>query len=281
MNAVVELFGLPTNNTAVQWGEIVENQQCPFRGAKCDKARKSEPDIIIGTCTVRHSKRSVIICPRRLLAGSKIFTDSLHLLMTHEPGNQLHVIPEVRIPGGIVDYFIVSERQGKVRDFAGVELQTLDTTGTVWPERQRLLHSLGVAPERPVADRRRFGMNWKMTAKTILMQLHHKLATFEHVNKRLVLVMQDWLLLYMEREFSFNHLRRPALDGDPMQIHAYTLDAQHQLHLASRLSTDTEGIAKSLGLQAESRLELSAIVDMLQAKISAATVFTPVTVAGG
>ena len=27
----------------------------------------------------------------------------------------------------------------------GIELQTLDTTGTVWPERQRLLKELGVS----------------------------------------------------------------------------------------------------------------------------------------
>ena len=45
-----------------------------------------------------------------------------------------------------------------------------------------------------------------MTAKTILMQLHHKIQTFEHVNRKLVLVVQDKLLEYMEREFDFTHL---------------------------------------------------------------------------
>ena len=40
-----------------------------------------------------------------------------------------------------------------------------------------------------------------MTAKTILVQLNHKIATFEHLSKRLVLVLQDCLLDYMRREF--------------------------------------------------------------------------------
>lgn len=42
-------------------------------------------------------------------------------------------------------------------------------------------------------------MNWKMTAKTILVQLHHKIDTFESISKHLVLVVQDYLLDYMKR----------------------------------------------------------------------------------
>jgi hypothetical protein len=46
-------------------------------------------------------------------------------------------------------------------------------------------HGLNV----PVETAKTFGMNWKMTAKTILVQLHHKLETFEHLGKHLVLVI--------------------------------------------------------------------------------------------
>jgi hypothetical protein len=106
------------------------------------------------------------------------------LLTTHEPGNELHIVSEVSIPGGSVDYFLVSGRDGRVRDFAGIELQTMDTTGTVWPERQRLLKELGVPrSDKAETSKKSFGMNWKMTAKTILVQMHHKIRTFEHVNK--------------------------------------------------------------------------------------------------
>ena len=48
------------------------------------------------------------------------------------------------------------------------------------------------------------------------------------------------------------------------------------LSLASRLSTDAEGIAKCMGLQAEARVELEQILIALQGKISPATRFVPV-----
>lgn len=67
----------------------------------------------------------------------------------------------------------------------------MDTTGTVWPERQRFLNEKGIAVD-PVDlnNKKSFGMNWKMTLKTILIQMHHKSETFEHLNKHLVLIIQ-------------------------------------------------------------------------------------------
>jgi hypothetical protein len=44
----------------------------------------------------------------------------------------------------------------------------------------------------------------------------------------------------------------------------------------SRLSTDADGIATCLGLQAEARVELDQLVDALQSKLSPATRFVPV-----
>ena len=103
---------------------------------------------------------------------------------------------------------MVSAKNRKPVDFVGVELQTLDTTGTVWPARQRFLDSVGVTVERrALQSTKAFGMNWKMTAKTILVQLHHKVDTLEHVGKRFVLVIQDCLLEYLRRQFNFNHLK--------------------------------------------------------------------------
>ena len=110
--------------------------------------------------------------------------------------------------------------------------------------------------------------------------MHHKAQTFEHVNKKLALVIQDRLLAYMAREFNFAHLRNPASIGDSVQFHAYGMtqqaDSSYRLALQSRLSTDPDGIARCLGLQAEARVELAQIIQALQAKICEATLFTPV-----
>lgn len=283
MSKVVELFGQSAMKPGVDWEAVVTGQQCVYANKKCYKIRKSDPDTAIGSCTVLYGREPepVIICPTRLIERRQIFTDCFHLLTTHEPGNELHIVSEVSIPGGSVDYFLVSARDGRVMDFVGIELQTLDTTGTVWPERQRLLRGLGVprGDEGEDSDKT-FGMNWKMTAKTILVQMHHKIHTFEHVNKKLVLVVQDKLLNYMSREFKFDHLRNPASIGDSMHLHAYRMDAQadmsYKLVMQSRLSTDADGIGLCLGLQAEARIELAQIIQALQSKISPSTVFVPV-----
>jgi hypothetical protein len=283
MSNVVELFGHSSGEPGQNWENIVTSQQCPFLGKRCYKVRKSDPDTSIGTCTVLYGRAAepIIICPTRLIDRRQIFLDCLHLLTTHEPGNELHIVSEVAIPGGSVDYFLVSAKDGRVRDFVGIELQTLDTTGTVWPERQRLLKELDV-PRKDDAENsdKTFGMNWKMTAKTILVQMHHKIQTFEHVNKKLVLVTQDKLLAYMTKEFNFGHLSNPPTVGDSMHFHSYRMaeqpDHSYRLSLHSRLSTDAAGIAQCLGLQAEARVELEEIIRALQAKISPATVFVPV-----
>jgi hypothetical protein len=269
---VVELFGVNTSAKGVRWPLIVKNQQCPYSGNVCIKTRKSQPDIAIGTCTVEQGPGPVIICPIRLRERQQIFLDCIHLLALHEPGNELHAVPEVSIPGGSLDYMLVSASDGKVRDFVGIEIQTLDTTGTVWPERQRFLQSVGVTAEkRDLESDSPFGMNWKMTAKTILMQLHHKAQTFEHLNRKLVLTVQDRLMAYMESEFSFNHLSNPARLGDSMHFHSYRLvesETDIRIKLGERKSTDIDGIATALGLQASAHVNLDVIMQALEAKIN-------------
>jgi hypothetical protein len=277
MSKVTELFGISTS-TKQDWKSVVDKRWCIFLDRLCLKNRKSSPEILIGTCTVASGRenQNIIICPHRMLERRQIFTDCIHLLTLHEPGNEFHIVPEVSVPGGSVDYFLVSVRDRKVKDFVGVELQTLDTTGTVWPERQRFLQEVGLPADKADVDcDDSFGMNWKMTAKTILMQLHHKVETFESINKHLVLAVQVPLLEYMKANFNFGHITEARL-GDSMHIHGYSLvpdSGNWKLTLASRVSTDAAGVSKSLGQQVSGKVELTAIISQLEEKISDHTLF--------
>lgn len=282
MTKILELFGQDTREDETDWLQIVESRQCPYLGRDCLKTRKSDPATAIGSCSVHYgikNPKAIVICPHRFLARRQLFTDCLHLLSLHEPGNQLHVVAEAPLPGGSIDFFLVSTRASQVKDFVGIELQALDTTGTVWPERQRFLDSQGVAVDGESAESGKgFAMNWKMTAKTTLIQLHHKIQTFENVNKHLVLVLQDHLLAYIQREFQFGHLNS-GLIGDSMHFHAYSLTQNkagqgYDLELGSRHSTDAAGIARGLGLRADANLELQAIIDILENRLSDKTLFT-------
>lgn len=280
MSIILELYTNPTDDVNADWPQIVSQHHCAYLGRGCVKARKSQPDISIGTCSVRQGVRSsagVIICPHRFLERRQIFTDCIHLLTLHEPGNELHLISEVSLPGGNVDYVLVSARNGKVVDFVGIELQALDTTGTLWPPRQRFLRSQGLSvSDEDTKSTKGYGMNWKMTAKTTLVQLHHKVETFEHINKHFVLVLQDGLLDYLQSSFNFGHIKNAKL-GDAMHFHAYSLASvggKYKLSLSNRLSTDANGIATALGLQVSARVELEVIIATLQAEISDRTLLT-------
>ena len=115
MTKVTELYGNATNQS-LSWSNIASSQSCPFLSRKCLKNRKSEPDLTIGSCTVSYGReaRNIIICPFRLLERSQIFTDCIHLLTLHEPGNELRIVPEIAVPGGSIDYCLASVRSGKV-----------------------------------------------------------------------------------------------------------------------------------------------------------------------
>lgn len=244
MSKISEFFGLNCENKSLDFRSAMDSQLCPYTQRICTKMRKSNPDIKIGTCSVRYQDQDVIICPFRLLEHNQIFIDCLHLLTMHEPGNELYLVPEVQIPGGHVDYFLVSAKDRKVKDFIGIELQTMDTTGTVWPERQKFLCEQGIEVDvEDVNSRKSFGMNWKMTLKTILIQMHHKSETFEHLNKHLVLIIQKPLYEHMRTNFNFDGIDGVRL-GDPVHIHSYDFGQENNvLHLSlhTRVSTDSAG----------------------------------------
>ena len=280
---IPELFGRSTSQqlSSTAWRSIVDDQSCPFTDSPCIKTRKSEPDLAIGTCVVGHgqSARPIVICPHRFLERSRIFVDCIHLLTRHTPGNDFHVIPEFDVPGGSVDYVLASARGDVAVDFVGIEFQSLDTTGTVWPHRQALLDQLGVDANQTSV--RPFGINWKMTAKTILIQLHHKIQTFENSNRHLVLVLQDALLQYLQKEFVFDHFSNPALIADALHLHSYSvdvgIDSALSLRLADRISTGIEGLELALALREEQAIPDSEILDRLSAKLSELTLFEPMT----
>lgn len=270
MSKISEFFGLNCENKSLDFRSAMDSQLCPYTQRICTKMRKSNPDIKIGTCSVRYQDQDVIICPFRLLEHNQIFIDCLHLLTMHEPGNELYLVPEVQIPGGHVDYFLVSAKDRKVKDFIGIELQTMDTTGTVWPERQKFLCEQGIEVDvEDVNSRKSFGMNWKMTLKTILIQMHHKSETFKHLNKHLVLIIQKPLYEHMRTNFNFDGIDGVRL-GDPVHIHSYDFGQENNvLHLSlhTRVSTDSAGIANCLGLNAERKVELEDLIRILEPKL--------------
>lgn len=223
----------------------LQREECPFLHRRCIKQRKSDNKQTIGACIVGYKNQSsLVICPHRFLQSHTIFLDCISLL---EAKGRYFVVPEIAIPGGSVDYFLLVKRGGEIVDYLGIEIQSLDTTGSggIWSAREDVRQGR-------LSKSYSYGINWKMSAKTILIQMSHKAGTFEDLGKKLVLVVQDEFLEYIKRNFAAGHLRR-ADDSDPVRIHGYECVAfGDALSITQKraMSTSASGVDKMLKLGA-------------------------------
>lgn len=131
-NYPVEFYGkLVSQTTKKDFVSAFQLEECPFTGKRCIKQRKSNPGQTIGACTVGYQEVPLVICPHRFLQHNQIFLDSIGLLKLNL---QYFVVPQVSMPSGNVDYFLVASNGEEIVDYAGIEIQSLDTTGSggIW-----------------------------------------------------------------------------------------------------------------------------------------------------
>ncbi|GAB4284034.1 MAG: hypothetical protein Fur0025_14530 [Oscillatoriaceae cyanobacterium] len=108
-----------------------------------------------------------------------------------------------------------------------------------------------------------------MSAKTILMQIHHKAESFDVLGKKLVLVVQQEFFDYLSREFQTEHLHSSNPE-DPVQLHIYDcveLNQKIRLRLGSCKSTNVAGIEKMLKLGKSSIISEGEVLERIRAKM--------------
>lgn len=187
MSRVNEMFGLYTNGEEFpDLHKVLISQICPFTGSRCYKTRKSDPGTAIGTCSLcfNNVEQPILICPEPLTQGGKVFNDCLSFIASSIAGTDLYLVPEVSTPAGRIDYVLTAVKNGRPVDFVAIELQTLDTTGSIWNERQSLLIEHGYDVDKGAARSNGASLNWKMTAKTILAQLLQKSQLFASIDQQ-------------------------------------------------------------------------------------------------
>ncbi|MGA2387165.1 MAG: NotI family restriction endonuclease [Candidatus Bathyarchaeia archaeon] len=264
MKKPLEFYGIQVSKPT-DWAKVLRFELCPFLNKKCVKQRKSNPQQTIGACTIGFKDDlPLIICPHRFLQHNKIFVDSVPLLAK---GEKYFVLPEISMPGGNIDYFVISEVKGDIIDYLGLEIQGLDTTGSggIWAAREDL-------KKGEFGDNYSYGINWKMSAKTILIQMHHKGQAFESLGKKLVLVTQKSFFDYMTREFRTRHLHE-AVGEDAIQFQIYDciqLEGCFELVLTTRKSTDVIGMEEMLKLGREPTISEEEVVRRIKAKMGSA-----------
>jgi hypothetical protein len=261
MNTPLEFYGYNILSRQ-DWQRVLTVQECPFLQRKCIKQRKSDSQQSIGACIVRYQKQPLIICPHRFLERQQIFIDAIALLNT-QPGN-FSIVAELEMPGGSVDYFLVAQQESEVIDFLGLEIQSLDTTGSggIWEARNDLFAN-------NLQSKYKYGINWKMSAKTILIQMYHKAESFEALGKKLILVLQKQFFDYISKEFSTGHFHS-ARNEDSVHFHIYDcIELNHQLclRLVERYSTNFFGIERMLKLGKEMKISEQEVIEKIKAKL--------------
>ncbi len=252
-----EIFGYPYSNLGQIAQKSRDEQHCPFLGGECKKPRKSEPHIKVGVCSVGYKGSQsgaylpVIICPHRFeLDVVKETIRGLYFASVPK-SEKIAWASEVYLGRAIgsVDYVAVSmdEKSAGVRDFVGVELQAAGTTGTPWQAVQDHKNL-----ERFPKDNYGFGINWANEfAKTMMQQAYKKGLIIEHWKKKIVFVIQDIGLKYLEGSYDTGGLRE-ANASDAIHFCTFNMvwdEAQSawKQRFERRVSTNTDGIRKILG----------------------------------
>lgn len=246
----IEVFGyLYTDNseTAIT---ARQTQFCPFLGRECTKPRKSEPHIKVGICSLGYKGsflkkfEPVIVCPSRFLED--IVFESIHDRFFPEWENY-HWIKEVNMGvSGNVDFVAVKTdaAQKEKSDFFCVEFQANGTTGSPYPFVKDLL-KFGKYSENYT-----FGLNWANEfMKTMMQQVYKKGQVVNAWGKKIVFIIQDVAMAYLEDAVDTSDLRQNMNDTIHFMTYKMNWDdeqSRFRLGVSKWLSTGLYGINKIL-----------------------------------
>ena len=191
---ISEVFGRAIDDLSSDATDIRARRHCPFRDTKCTKASKSDP---LGVCSLSDGKYAAAICPVRFLEGDRIFKDAAAIAFGK--GADIAVFPEVRILRiestggkskkiGKVDFVLGRIADGKITDFAAMEVQAVYFSGeSIRPSMRHFLTAGSIDPT--ISDRR---PDFRSSAqKRLAPQLMLKVPVFRRWAKKFFVVVDS------------------------------------------------------------------------------------------
>ena len=289
-NYPLEIFGHNTELTISESSPLIkvrdENDQdpykeipCPFKsslsplfgeeGAYCDKIRKQRPNPLIGNCSLRKTNRDDshsdwIVCPHRFLEDKTIFNDCKKFL---KKGSEYILGKEVKIADqGNADFVLTSRNNlNQIVDFVSIEIQGIGTsnTGDIWDARNDFLNG-------KMKKNYGFGINQKMSSKTILVQILHKAEQLNKLQKKTILIIQDYFYKHLLSTYNIKENFKSQKIKDPIHIHSYKLvknKGDYKIKLDKQVSTDLIGMHKAIKGKGTQVLEKKSIIDAMEKRI--------------
>lgn len=246
----IEVFGHTYNDQTEKCKEDRKKQYCPYLGRECTKPRKSEPHIKVGICSLGYKGsfldefEPVIVCPFRFLES--IVFQSIHDIFFPEWEHYVWVKEVNMGVSGNVDYVALkTNEEGKEpSDFFCVEFQANGTTGSPYPYVKDLL-----GPGKYQTSYT-FGLNWANEfMKTMMQQVYKKGQVVETWGKKIVFVIQDVALAYLESAVDTSDLRQDIRDVIHFMTYKMVWCEEKErfvLETSRWVSTDLNGINKIL-----------------------------------
>ena len=291
INAPSEFFGFDTKNQISADSELLQLRDedpkvpykkiiCPFKetikdvfdtglGTFCDKIRKGRPNALIGNCSLskynytKKENENWIVCPHRFLQYSTIFEDSRIFFNNQQ---NLKIVKEIKIgEHGSSDFMVFNNKNNEIDEILSIEIQSIGTsnTGDIWDARNDFLQA-------KLRDNYNFGINKKMSSKTILIQLLHKLEVLKDINIKILLVIQDYFLEHLRKNYEIDSNFRNQDLNDQIHIHSYNFmknSLGHELKLKESISTDMKGLHLATKGKSSRKLEIKNIKDPITARL--------------
>ena len=246
----IEIFGHVYNDIGAEAINDRNCQYCPYLGRECTKPRKSEPHIKVGICTVGYKGsfldhfEPVIICPFRFLED--VVYQTIHDRFFPAWDNTKWVKEVSMGVSGNVDYVALKTNEAgtTAEDFFCIEFQANGTTGSPYPYVRDLLQ-FGCYKGNYT-----YGLNWANEfMKTMMQQVYKKGQVVSQWNRKIVFVIQDVALQYLESAVDTSALRADM--NDVVHFMTYSLKwnetaNRFEMYHNRWVSTDLEGVNRIL-----------------------------------
>lgn len=246
----IEVFCCDFENHSKATELAFKQQYCKYIKGTCVKPRKSEPHIKVGICSLGSTINRgcevfpVIICPQRFKEET-MFETIRQKYLSH--WKNVKWIQEVNIGvGGNVDYVAVEvDEDDIVKDFLCVEIQAAGTTGTPYPYVRELLEYGHYSGKNYT-----YGINWANEfSKTMMQQAYKKGKIVEFWNRKIVFVVQDLAMEYIQATSDCSKLEEynPDFPVDFCSFELKWKDNRWGLEFNNIKSTTIEGINLIIG----------------------------------
>lgn len=235
LTIIGEILGEPAG---LMRNPVNAGYQCPFINSVCVK-RGHLTEEPYPVCSIYHGVKDpqlICACPKRFF-GAELVEDVLENCWPGERPRDYRIAYEVQMKGfGNVDFVIadIDPLTNTVRNFVSVELQAVDTTGSV-----QLAYS-AVLNNRQLDGRPGYGMNWGNVRKRYISQLVAK-GYFHHLwGTRIVAVLQTALYTKIRDYVAFDEMTVNSNTNIIFMLYDFTQNSAgggHGLELARVVGT--------------------------------------------